>query len=764
MPSTRAKHKTAVITPPTSENLLGQAQPEVAEKFFPSVPKALTENRMMGAQRQKLVMRTAQVHGNRNLQNILARYQIQREAKVGWNSRNGRLLKDGPNSGERNIPVDSKKAELGSSRRIPVSGLKTGNQDEDTNVKTGHKTGPKDDRKLIMVAGHPEQIGDLTGESSAGEAIVVIPDNLSLKDPVEVLLHLHGHSIGYRSPGGGGEGRDVAKDFIEQQLRASGLNMIGILPQGGYFSGFEGVDRQAYVQEIFDFLNKQNLWQPGKKIEKEIKPGPLTMSSWSGGSNRLSSLLGYDAAGRKPANPNPTGMKGLIIFDSFHGEGTFVPWLQAQWNNDLKQLLLISQGAGGETDKADEAQLAYLENSMRFRGYYTEGYAKRYQILIDARTEWFNATKKSSVPKLMSEKVYDKLADNYQITPAAKGTEHEQIIGKHLQDGLKMYSPKSAKQAQPATDGVKSQPRTDVARTLMPTPSISRASDSVGLTTNHPIQRDKAKGKVAKKESVTLAPAGDSHTLDKGVEGYTTDQGFFRRYPVSSATKHTNTTDRPQFRLDPAEITGNFHGNSVHPAVVDPLTALMDALHQAGDQLDDASLKLAKVGSAFRTIEAEGSLYLGALQKTIRKNPTIFGTLTFPTDLETLAKSDMQQQVQKQAFKDALAASPGWNASLAERLVSITGQFKAAAGGSTHHSGVVVDINFPYIHVDGDKLSVEWHGMSREKNAEALQSAAGVWLSQSATTYKFDTYDTDKEIWHQEWRAWSGPLAKARRI
>ncbi len=757
MQKTRAKRKVEVAHQPSGATQADQSEQEVSRDFLPGVARALDHNRMMGAQRQNLVLRTAQAYGNRHLQNILAGRQLQRDPQVGWNDRKGNTLTKGPNTGERNIPVDPKDSKQGSSRRIPVSGLKTGNQEEDTKDKTGYKD---KDKKIIMVNGHPMQAGDLTEESSKGEAIVVIPDNLSLKDetPVEVLLHLHGFSIGYRSPGGDKEGRDVAKDFIEQQLRASGLNMIGILPQGRFKSGFEGVDRQAYVQEIFDFLNKQNLWQPGKKTQ-EIKPGPLTMSSWSGGSARLSDMLGEDTTKRKPANLNPTGMKGLIIFDSFHGEGTFVPWLQAHWNNDLAQLKLINQGAEGDAAKIEEAQLSYLENSMRFRGYYTKGYAERYQVLIDARTGWFNAAKKKSVPKVISQKVFDKLAENYQIIPADEGVGHEQVIGKHLKDGLKMYSPKSAKPGTPQSSGV--------SRLYMPPNIISRASDPAGIAGLHndrAIQRKGTPKKAVKKESVTQAPAGDSHTLEEGVKGYITDQGFFRRYSDGSATQHTNTTDRPQFRLDPAEITGKVDGMQVHPAVVDPLTTFMAALHKAGDDMDDASLKLAKVGSAFRSIENEGNLYLGALQKTIRENKTIFGDLTFPPAQETLAKGDMQQQAQKQAFKNAIAASPGWDASLAEQLISITGQFKAPAGGSTHHSGVVVDINFPYIHGEGEKASVKWHGMSRGNNAEALRSAAGVWLSQNSTTYDFDTYDTDKEIWHHEWRAWAGPLAKARRI
>jgi LAS superfamily LD-carboxypeptidase LdcB len=108
------------------------------------------------------------------------------------------------------------------------------------------------------------------------------------------------------------------------------------------------------------------------------------------------------------------------------------------------------------------------------------------------------------------------------------------------------------------------------------------------------------------------------------------------------------------------------------------------------------------------------------------------------------------------AFAAALAAEPGWDARLARRLLDITANFKAPRGGSTHHSGLVVDINFPYATDDG---SVHWHDIKRENNADALRSAAGVWLSAHAPAHGFDSYDTASEIWHQEWRDWAGTPA-----
>jgi hypothetical protein len=167
-------------------------------------------------------------------------------------------------------------------------------------------------------------------------------------------------------------------------------------------------------------------------------------------------------------------------------------------------------------------------------------------------------------------------------------------------------------------------------------------------------------------------------------------------------------------------------------------------------------MKQALVSIGFRAPSAnEGALYLGALRKTIALNPTIFGPLTFPVVLEAEASSDLgfTGSARHTAFRDKVAAQPGWTAALAQKLVSETGKFKAPRGGSTHHSGVVVDISFPYALSTTVVLN---HDTKRERNADALRSAAGVWLNANASSFGFDSYNTDVEIWHQEWRRWRG--------
>ena len=244
-----------------------------------------------------------------------------------------------------------------------------------------------------------------------------------------------------------------------------------------------------------------------------------------------------------------------------------------------------------------------------------------------------------------------------------------------------------------------------------------------------------------------------------GAQQFATTQGTFRRFPPPPT--HVNNTDRPQFTTEAARMvpyTGPGAGTAarVHPAVAQPLSALMGALLGQGAAIDDESMKRARVAVAFRpSTAAEGAAYLAALKKTIAQSPQIFGTRTFPANLEARAQSELgfTGSPAHNAFRDAVAASPNWNAQLAQQLVSITANFKAPRGGSTHHSGLVVDIDFPFARSAQD---VKFHNTQRERNADALRSAAGVWLNANAPLYGFDSFNTATEIWHQEWRLWRG--------
>ena len=246
-----------------------------------------------------------------------------------------------------------------------------------------------------------------------------------------------------------------------------------------------------------------------------------------------------------------------------------------------------------------------------------------------------------------------------------------------------------------------------------------------------------------------------------GADQIATDQGTFLRFP--NRGHHTNQTDRPRFlrpRTDMQEYQGAGNNGSevIHPAVATALDALMQALLDEGNRLGDESMRQAVVASAWRpSALSEGRAYLRSLRRTITNNPDELPN-PFPDTLVDMAQSELGTvgSAAHNEFRAALARAPGWNQAQADFLIRETGRFKAPRGGSTHHSGVVVDINFPYATAGG---RVQWHGMGRERNADAFRSAAGQWLAQHAPALGFDTYDTSAEIWHQEWRNWAGTAA-----
>ncbi|MBL8058570.1 MAG: hypothetical protein JNK29_17835 [Anaerolineales bacterium] len=254
-----------------------------------------------------------------------------------------------------------------------------------------------------------------------------------------------------------------------------------------------------------------------------------------------------------------------------------------------------------------------------------------------------------------------------------------------------------------------------------------------------------------------------AHELDvSGARRLATRQGNFYRF--RRVRGHRNEAGRPQFQHPATAMTaysgaGNNGRAEIHPAVNTALDTLMAALLAEGARLDDESLKQAQVRNGFRPPEeAEGRAYLGALRKTIRQNPDIFGELEFPAALESQAISELgfTGSAAHDAFRDAIARQPGWTAGLARQLIQITAGFKAPRGGSTHHSGLVVDIDFPYAT---SRTNVNWHGVNRENNPGALRSAAGAWLNTFAPAFDFDSYNTNKEVWHMEWRNWAGTAA-----
>lgn len=234
--------------------------------------------------------------------------------------------------------------------------------------------------------------------------------------------------------------------------------------------------------------------------------------------------------------------------------------------------------------------------------------------------------------------------------------------------------------------------------------------------------------------------------------------GAHQYHVFPAPATHTNQRNRPPTYAD-ANVVTPYEGSGsnglakllpgqVHSAA----NALMSALRRYGDEINDWSMRNAIIQNGFRPDNAsQGSNYLRIIKQTIREKPDIFGELQFPIGLEQEAQSVLGRpgDARRVAFHVHLAASPGWNSQLMARLFNIVDNLYTPRGTNPHATGLVFDLDFPIL-VDGHERNV---GADPAVNGAALRSAAGTWLNQYSMRFGFDSYDTSKEIWHQEFRS-----------
>jgi uncharacterized protein YcbK (DUF882 family) len=390
----------------------------------------LVHDGLTANQRQVLALQRTQ--GNGMVVRKLGHGLAQRAPQVGWNQRGGGTTTS-INKGETDVPVDAAQPKLGSARRIPVRGLNFGRSSDDA----------------AGIGWQGKQVSGITKETAKDrQAIVILPDNLDVSQPVGVLLHLQGLTVGYRAAGGKVEDVDFAR--IEQQLRASGQNMIAILPQAGTPAkderrapDFGNIYRDNLIDDVFKFLTAEKLWtKAAPKPEEKISPtrGPLVYSAYSGGGFAATNILSNDISDKnvKAGNINPANMGGVILFDSIHDSGQIgnvSRWLKAQLDHDLEKLNEIA-GRVSDAGKREAEQRQYLATSMRFRGIYShtsnDYYAKKYKTVETFIHTWFTDASarslKVDLTTIMVPSVLALLSSNYQVIDAGHG-DHATVIG-----------------------------------------------------------------------------------------------------------------------------------------------------------------------------------------------------------------------------------------------------------------------------------------------------------------------------------------------
>jgi hypothetical protein len=318
---------------------------------------------------------------------------------LGWN-RSEAAVKDasiaagpkGPPESSEQVRIGNERR-IGSIRRIPIAGLTQGNLD-------------------------PNRVPEAE-EAADGRAIVLLPATLDPTEPAEVVMHLHGHNVGYRQrklPGKHrslrvGTVRDVDTDRIEQQIEQSGRPYIAVLPQGTTQSGFGRLTPRAYIDEVFRALTSAGIWSSAPPIKK------ILLTAHSGGGEIISTMMAEPGQPRMPAN-----LKLVALFDAINGDKTEFPNVKT-WVIEQLELDLTALTAAGSSS---EQKYRYLHTSMRFRAYYTDSsYRPRHERLEKAINAWF-ALNAGTLGGITSE-FFSMLRGNYQVIPVGP-VSHEVIM------------------------------------------------------------------------------------------------------------------------------------------------------------------------------------------------------------------------------------------------------------------------------------------------------------------------------------------------
>jgi hypothetical protein len=213
----------------------------------------------------------------------------------------------GWNEGERDVA---------GTKRIPIDGIKSGNQKPDLKAESK--------------------------EGAAGKAIVIVPDGVDLTAKPDVLLFFHGMgNLGYRerikdddARGAEGTVHDVEADRMEQQLAHSKRNIVGVLPQGTNAATFDVADPQAYVTEVLGLA-------AAKLSAPAFTAGRIIVSGHSGGGRAAVAAATTLTATAPATDAEWVKAPPLFLFDGINGpnETNAIGDLMEKWlDADLARL------------------------------------------------------------------------------------------------------------------------------------------------------------------------------------------------------------------------------------------------------------------------------------------------------------------------------------------------------------------------------------------------------------------------------------------
>lgn len=342
--------------------------------------------RFRGPATREEVLGLQRAAGNQAVVSALAGRSPVAQRAGGWSDADTR----GPgwNAGERAVG-------MGTMRRIPVEGLKGGNQGK---WQGGFSA-------------------TMTTESAAGRAIVLLSEHFNADLPADAMLHLHGYAekagrpyAGYRQRASDQKVRDVDLDRVGQQLEVAGQpQLIGILAQGGEKSQFGSMDADSYCREVFERLSQVGA------VPTTPKLGRVVLSAHSGGGHTVRRML---AEGKgKPQN-----LGVLALFEAINGpneRAAVEKWALAELDRHLDVL--------GDPAKSQKDKEAHLQSATRLQAYYrtaSKGYKRQYRLLERAIDKWFE----SNGAKLGG--YAGPVRGLFQIIPVS-GVSHEEILRGH---------------------------------------------------------------------------------------------------------------------------------------------------------------------------------------------------------------------------------------------------------------------------------------------------------------------------------------------
>jgi hypothetical protein len=273
-------------------------------------------------------------------------------------------------------------------------------------------------------------------------AVVLVPETLDPKKPVQVILHFHGWGFrnvdpyaGYLIAAKGGSApagtvRDVAQEHWEQQIASlggQGAQVVAILAQGRGKSDFGSFPTFEYVRDVLEKSGRPELV---KLAEGENYSVVLSAHS-GGGSTQVVPILGKgdaetaDRAKLKSQLPSKTEHRVVnklqpvdlvVLYEALNGDSdvdAVMDWVRSQVAR------LVPDLAGKDRDRA-------LAATPVLRAYYGKGgyYVDRYR-----RLAWLIADEiEARVPTADRQDVADRFRVIEVAGPNGENVEHEHVI------------------------------------------------------------------------------------------------------------------------------------------------------------------------------------------------------------------------------------------------------------------------------------------------------------------------------------------------